>query len=248
MERDSSAVVIMACSATKQAHAAPALDLYQGVMYSTFRANVKREARPHVVILSAQHGFIPGDEVIEPYEQRLTPERANEMLAKLDDYMRGHIPSGSRKVLLAGGKDYRRVMRAAVERQLERGRLSSGVRVTETSGGIGYQRQQLGAFLSGLVPGPEIVGHHPNGTPLYRTMEGFSIEQRVDVVYRGREDLAPSPAIITELFHGPVGPTANVRLLESKHPDKAFSWVGLGDLHANPGIRGVIARADTMPE
>jgi hypothetical protein len=248
MERDSSAVVIMACSATKQAHAAPALDLYQGVMYSTFRANVKRDARPHVVILSAQHGFIPGDEVIAPYEQRLTPERANEMLAKLDAFIHGQIPSGSRKVLLAGGQEYRRVMRAAVQRQLERGRLATSVKVSETSGGIGYQRQQLGAFLRGLLPGPEIVGHHQNGTPLYRTLGAFSVDQRVNVVYRGREDLAPAPAIITELFHGQVGPTANVRLLESKQPDKAFTWVGLGDLHAIPGSRGVIARADTMSE
>jgi hypothetical protein len=248
MERDSSAVVIMACSATKQAHAAPALDLYQGVMYSTFRANVKREARPHVVILSAQHGFIPGNAVIEPYEQRLTPERANEMLAKLDAFMHGPIPPGASKVLLAGGLEYRRVMRAAVQRQLERGRLASTVNVLETSGGIGYQRQQLGAFLRRLVPGPEIVGHHPNGTPLFRTLGGFSVDQRVNVIYRGREDLAPAPAVITELFHGPVGPTANVRLLESKHPDKAFSWIGLGNLHTIPGCQGVIARADTMPE
>jgi hypothetical protein len=45
-----------------------------------------------------------------------------------------------------------------------------------------------------------------------------------------------------------VGPTANVRLLESKHPDKAFSWIGLGNLHTIPGCQGVIARADTMPE
>jgi hypothetical protein len=231
MSTCSPAVIILACSATKLTHAAPALDLYQGVMYSTFRANVKREARPHVVILSALHGFIPGDQVIEPYEQRLTPERANEMMARLDDFMRGSIPAGSRKVLLAGGAEYRRVMRAAVERQLARGDLS-GMKVTETSGGIGYQRQQLGAFLRGLVSGPEIVGRQPNGTLLYRTMGGFSVGQNVNVAYRTRPDLPAMPARIAELFQGPVGPTANVYLLESKNPDKAYSWVGLGDLQA----------------
>jgi hypothetical protein len=231
MSTCSPAVIILACSATKLPHAAPAVDLYQGVMYSTFRANVKREARPHVVILSALHGFIPGDQVIEPYEQRLTPERANEMMDKLDDFMRGNIPAGSRKVLLAGGAEYRRVMRAAVERQLERGDLS-GMKVTETSGGIGYQRQQLGAFLRSLVPGHEIVGRQPNGTLLYRTMGGFSVGQNVKVAYRTRPDLPTMPARIAELFQGPVGPTANVYLLESKNPDKAYSWVGLGDLQA----------------
>jgi hypothetical protein len=231
MPNCSPAVIILACSATKLPHAAPALDLYQGVMYSTFRANVKREARPHVVILSALHGFIPGDQVIAPYEQRLTPERANEMLDKLDDFMRGTIPAGSRKVLLAGGEEYRRVMRAAVERQRARGELG-GVKVTETSGGIGYQRQQLGAFLRGLVPGPEIVGRQPNGTLLYRTMGGFSVGQSVNIAYRTRPDLPPTPARIAELFQGPVGPTANVHLLESKNPERAYSWVGLADLRA----------------
>lgn len=232
MERDSQAVVIMACSATKQERAAPALELYQGVMYSTFRANVKREARPHVLILSALHGFIPGEEVIEPYEQRLTPERAEHMLTKLDRYMHGCLPSGTRKVLLAGGSDYRRVMRAAVQRQLERGLLSAGVDVTETSGGIGYQRQQLGTFLRALAPGLEVVGRHPNGTPLYRTLGGFTVDQRVDVIYRSvRQGTPPAAAVISELFYGPAGPTANVRLLESKHPERAYSWVGLADLH-----------------
>jgi hypothetical protein len=229
MSTCSPAVVILACSATKLPHAAPALELYQGPMYSTFRANVKSAARPHVVILSALHGFIPDDQVIEPYEQRLTPERANEMMSKLDDFMRGNIPAGSRKVLLAGGREYRRVMRAAVERQLARGELP-GVKVSETSGGIGYQRQQLGAFLRGLVSVPEIVGRQPNGTLLYRTMGGFSVGETVSLSYAARPDIAPVPAVIEELFHGPVGPTANVKLPLSKDPERAYSWVGLRDI------------------
>jgi hypothetical protein len=229
MSVSSSDVIILACSATKLSRAAPALELYQGPMYSTFRANVKRAARPHVVILSALHGFIPGDQVIEPYEQRLTPERANEMMGQLDDFMSSDIPAGARKVLLAGGAEYRRVMRAAVARQVERGELP-GVTVTETSGGIGYQRQQLGTFLRGLVPAPEIVGRQPNGTLLYRTLSGFSVGETVSLSYAARPDIAPVPAIIEELFNGPVGPTANVKLPLSKHPERACSWVGLRDI------------------
>jgi hypothetical protein len=58
-------------------------------------------------------------------------------------------PAGARTVLLAGGKNYRRVMRAALERQAEFGVGSAGASVAETSGSLGYQRQQLSAFLRG---------------------------------------------------------------------------------------------------
>ncbi|WP_193373227.1 hypothetical protein [Burkholderia gladioli] len=58
-------------------------------------------------------------------------------------------PTGARTILLAGGKNYRRVMRAALERQAERGIGPAGASVAETSGSLGYQRQLLSAFLRG---------------------------------------------------------------------------------------------------
>ncbi|KVP17055.1 DUF6884 domain-containing protein [Burkholderia ubonensis] len=223
-------ILLMACSSMKLQRAAPAIDLYQGSMYSTYRANVRASARPHVVILSAKYGFIPSDAVIEPYDQLLTRDRADSMLSQLEDYMQGISPPASKKVMLAGGAEYRRVMRAAVDRLIERGSLAPDVAVTETSGGIGYQRQQLGAFLRRLAPALDIVGHHPNGTPLHRTMGGFSVEQSVDIVYPHLPGIAPQPAVIAELFEGPVGPTANVRLPDSKNPTRAYSWVALQHL------------------
>lgn len=139
----------MACSATKGRQAAPAMDLYQGVMYSTFRANVPA-ARPAVVILSARHGFIESGRVIEPYEQRMTEARADEMIAELRGFDSIEWPTGVRSIMLAGGKTYQRVMRAAIKRRIELGLLNSDVIIEQTSGGIGYQRAQLGAYLRNL--------------------------------------------------------------------------------------------------
>ncbi|BCB23187.1 hypothetical protein KNT66_gp15 [Burkholderia phage FLC5] len=139
-------LILMACSATKAATAAPAFELYQGVMYSTFRANAPATL-PAVVILSAKHGFLTAEQVVEPYEQRMTEARADEMLAELPDFDAIEWPAGVRSILLAGGKAYRRVMRAAIERRIELGLLDRDVTIKQTAGGIGYQRAQLGAYL-----------------------------------------------------------------------------------------------------
>ena len=223
-------LVIMACSGMKLPHAAPAMELYQGVMYSTFRANVQRDARPVVVILSALYGFIASDAFIEPYEQRLTPERADLMLSDLGTYLSVSSPEGAANVLLAGGGEYRRVMRGAIPRLIERGFIASEAKVTETTGGIGYQRQQLGEFLRALPPDREIVGRQQNGTPLDRALGGFTVDQPVSVAYRSRPDRVARPALIEQLFEGPAGPTASVLMLDAKNPNCAHTWVGLGDL------------------
>lgn len=148
-------LLIMACSATKGAAPAPAFDLYQGVMYSTFRANAPA-TRPAVVILSAKHGFISADEVIEPYEQRMTDARADEMLADLAQFDAIEWPAGARSIMLAGGKTYRRVMLAAIARRMDAGLIPRDVAIVETAGGIGYQRAQLGAYLRDMNR-----SHHP---------------------------------------------------------------------------------------
>jgi hypothetical protein len=227
---ETSDLVILAGSARQLAHAAPALDLYLGEIFSTFHANVQAGARPHLVILSALHGFVSADKVIEPYEQRLTPERVELMLTQTDDFIHDAWPRTVSRVLLAGGAEYRRVMWAAVQSQLERGHLAPTVRVGQTSGGIGMQRQQLGSFLRSLKPELEVVGHHPNGTPLYRALGGFTLEQPVEVRYPGRPESEAEPAVIAELFEGPGGPSANVRMLNSPNPHLAYNWVLLKHL------------------
>ncbi|MBU9385770.1 hypothetical protein [Burkholderia gladioli] len=86
---------------------------------------------------------------IEPYEQRMTGARAEALPEEFARAMPAAWPAGARTILLAGGKNHRRVMRAPLERQVECGIGPAGASVAETSGSLGYQRQQLSAFIRG---------------------------------------------------------------------------------------------------
>lgn len=138
-------LVLMACSGMKLAAAAPAFDLYRGVMYSSFRAHVKPLYSPAVIILSASYGFISPTKIISPYDLMMTGVRADEMIADLPNFMRDlSWPDDIADVFLAGGKHYRRVMRAALSV------VAPNAIVLECSGGIGVQRSQLGRYLDNL--------------------------------------------------------------------------------------------------
>jgi len=230
LTRPSPNLVLMACSATKRASAAPALDLYQGVMYSTFRANVRQDARPHVAILSAHHGVIAGDSVIEPYDTRLTPETAGRMLTNPRGYLQYAKPVGAKNVLLAGSKSYRRVMMAVLPELIASGVIAPDAKISETDGcGIGYQRQQLREFLRACEPqgALEVVGHHENGNPLYYELEGFKVGQDVDVQYGKMVGKPAEPAFIDELFYFRDVAMACVRMLNAKNPKAAHRWAAL---------------------
>lgn len=142
-------LLLLACSGTKLDRPAKALELYKGVMYSTFARHKSAEAPPSVVILSAEHGFLSPDIVIAPYNRRMTVARANEMLAELRQFnVHAAWPREIGKTLLAGGAESRRVMRAMLSVLYPEALPFA----SETSGGIGQQRAQLGAFLRGCTP------------------------------------------------------------------------------------------------
>ncbi|MBN1887238.1 MAG: hypothetical protein JW850_04590 [Thermoflexales bacterium] len=63
-------IALVGCSARKLDHPAPALDLYQGVLFKAARAWAERNADGWFV-LSAKHGLIGPGQMIEPYDQTL---------------------------------------------------------------------------------------------------------------------------------------------------------------------------------
>lgn len=145
----STVLIMMACSAAKLDHAAPATELYQGVMFQTLRAHLPAgEDQPCVVILSAEHGLVCDNDEIEPYEREMTKERSDELVSAgyPDDFYFDGDPF--EQIILAGGELYRRVMRVYIETMREFGAVAPGAVVIETCGGIGEQRHQLGAFLA----------------------------------------------------------------------------------------------------
>lgn len=148
-------LILMPCSAGKLGQPAPAIDLYTGVMWQTFRAQM--QVKPRLAILSAKHGILNQAQVVAPYEQLMTEQRAAELLADLSGQAsaaRRAIGDGPvAEVLLVGGLTYRRVMQGIVKALQADGVIPDGAVVANTVGGIGQQRAQLGAFLRAM-PAP----------------------------------------------------------------------------------------------
>lgn len=63
-------LVLIACSKVKLPHAAPARELYQGDIFRKARALAEKEGAPWAV-LSARHGVVQPEQVLEPYDDTL---------------------------------------------------------------------------------------------------------------------------------------------------------------------------------
>lgn len=236
------ALVLLACSGKKAAVRAPALQLYQGVMYQTYRAHARCGVGPAMVILSAKHGFVAPDDTLDPYDLRMTTARADELLARLDQSITQVAwPRRASRVLLAGGQTYRRVMRAAIG-------LVGAPRlpIDEVSGGIGYQRSQLASFLAdhGRPALAEQIGSHPNGQPLYRRYGIYAVGDSVLFNEPGPGRFALKRAVLRELFDGPAGPTACAEVDDTVagRPRVVSRWISVAGIHCR-----VDAAADHPP-
>lgn len=65
-------IVVVGCGSKKLDHAAPAAELYQGGYFKLRLAYARQlTSDENIFILSALHGFIPLDRVIEPYDLRM---------------------------------------------------------------------------------------------------------------------------------------------------------------------------------
>ncbi|WP_035878752.1 hypothetical protein [Cupriavidus sp. amp6] len=132
--------------------------------------------------------------------------------------------------MLAGGAEYRRVMRAALARRYG----PQLPPLQETTGGIGMRRSQLGAFLDGLKPAFRgQIGQQANGTPLYRRYDWIEAGTIIGVTYRATPYRPALKARVLALFEGPNGPTADVEVEEivRGRPKISAHWVGVKNLH-----------------
>jgi cytoplasmic iron level regulating protein YaaA (DUF328/UPF0246 family) len=65
---------VLACSKTKGARPAPALELYQGHVFKLARAHLERAGCERLIVLSALYGAVDGGEVLAPYERALAAQ------------------------------------------------------------------------------------------------------------------------------------------------------------------------------
>lgn len=104
-------VALVACGATKLDHAAPARDLYVSQLFAKASAYAAATA-DEWFILSAMHGLVHPDTVLEPYDARLDRNPRTPANAAWADGVRGQLATAlagrSGVVLVAlAGESYR---------------------------------------------------------------------------------------------------------------------------------------------
>jgi hypothetical protein len=162
-------LLLMPCSAGKLTEAARAKQLYTGVMWQTLNTHIGAKAKPQMVILSAEHGFIDPDDKIDPYERLMDAKRADELLKDPQELVDAVLDSIDpdvkiKDVQIVGGAEYRKVMKEVVSRLIASGQIASDASVNETTGGIGEQRKQLGTYLK------DLAGQEVEPTPAEATL------------------------------------------------------------------------------
>jgi hypothetical protein len=102
---------LISCVSKKRTKPAQALDLYVSEWFRRARAYVEITGYPWF-ILSAKYGFVHPDEVIEPYEKKLSTMSVAERkhwAEKLQAQMDKHLPAADRIVVIAGQR-YRELL------------------------------------------------------------------------------------------------------------------------------------------
>lgn len=142
-------MVLIACSASKLSHAAPARDLYTSDLFRKSLAwaeSLQDEGGKVIFVLSAMHGLVPLDRVIEPYDVSLVnmtaPQRRVWAQAAWQQ-LRHHLSEGADIVFLAG----RLYRDGLVARMLSNGVAQERIKVPLEGLGIGQQKQWLAQRL-----------------------------------------------------------------------------------------------------
>jgi hypothetical protein len=95
-------VALVACTKRKIDHAAPARDLYCSTWFKLARTWAEQHANAWY-ILSAKHGLVQPDQVLEPYDAALKNQwQSNEFAVLVRTALLEQLPAGTTVVFLAG--------------------------------------------------------------------------------------------------------------------------------------------------
>lgn len=107
-------IALIACSAAKQSVPMPAADLYTGSLFRLSRAWVERRIASGAIadwgILSARHGLVAPDMVLEPYDVKLRDVDGEKWFTTVHAALMARWGGSPVYLLLAGG-DYRVAVR-----------------------------------------------------------------------------------------------------------------------------------------
>ncbi|MCY0852852.1 hypothetical protein [Cupriavidus sp. D39] len=126
------------------------MDLYRGVMYETFRAHVRADAQPQVIILSAQHGFIRPPLLGRAYHPTVVHATGEEDRADpVGPRRTGHRRRQAREHDLRANRGHTGIVGGNLRIRLaHKVGAGSAPTIMETSGGTGMQRSHLGQYLA----------------------------------------------------------------------------------------------------
>lgn len=144
-------LLLIACAEGKLEGTHPAGELYQGGLFDMLRKWMPTKNPPDVYIISAKHGLVHATDLIENYEQRMTEDRARELMLKPVDSREFRTKDFS-QVYVAGGKLYRDVGQVYAERLKNMGVLAPDAKVLGAvdGDGVGKIRGHLGDYLRHL--------------------------------------------------------------------------------------------------
>lgn len=158
---------IMACSAKKIETDVPVAlrDLYDGPTWRTLRAHGGFLDATQILVLSGKYGWTNAQAHSWPYNDRLTPQKAEALVllgarkassgtTSRTPAQLAHHPRGEawQAVVICAGEEYRRVIDVVVPELQQIGMVDPAAPIVRTVGGIGYQRGQLGEILRALDP------------------------------------------------------------------------------------------------
>jgi hypothetical protein len=168
MVRRARRLIVLGCSETKVdvEGVLPAISLYDGPLYRVLRTYLREFSWPEslsVAVLSAKHGLIGGVTQIGNYNQRMTPIRAQEMTATVNETLLDW-GSGHDVVDFVLGKDY---VQALDFEKLDNAYGHGRAKVVE--GGIGIKQHRFHEILreTGKFERPRRPELRPQATPLY---------------------------------------------------------------------------------
>lgn len=99
-------VALVGCASQKLKRPAPARELYVSALFKKASAYAQQEADSWF-ILSAKHGLVHPDEVLEPYDVKLGTKQAgpiHDWSQKVRAQLIEHVPVYAEVLLLAGGQ------------------------------------------------------------------------------------------------------------------------------------------------
>lgn len=116
-------VHIVACGAEKLTHPAPARELYcsstfqRALAFASGRASLTGDGTAPVFILSAKHGLVHPDQVVAPYDHRLSDMTPTELAAFVERVQVQLFEAGVSRANfhVHGGAVYVEIMRRAAE-------------------------------------------------------------------------------------------------------------------------------------